>query len=51
MLPVVAVVVVSCHYDNVLLRIEMELSPNRKIQYTEQEAVKRAKRGNFPAFS
>ena len=53
MLPVAAVVVavVPCHYDSALLRLEMELSPNRKIQYAEQEAVKRAQRGNFPAFS
>jgi hypothetical protein len=44
MLPVVAVValvvlfvvvVVSCHYDSALLRLEMELSPNSKIQFTE----------------
>lgn len=53
MLPGVAVVDVaaSCHYDSALLRLEIELSPNRKIQYTEEEVVKRAQRGNFPACS
>jgi len=38
MLPVVTVVddvVVSCHYDSALLRLELELSPKRNIQYTE----------------
>jgi hypothetical protein len=32
---VVVVVVVSGHYDSALLRLEMELSPDRKIQYAE----------------